>query len=353
MNRIILLDLLRFFAALSVVLFHYTFAGYMSNNTIMFDIQYIGSIFQYGSMGVELFFMVSGFVILLSSENKPILYFVTSRITRLYPAYWVGVTLTAIVIAIYGGEKFSVTTYQYLVNLTMINEMFHVQNIDGVYWTLFVEIRFYLLIFLLMLFRQMKYLKFYLLVWALISILYHIVTLPSLLNFFLISNVAPFFIAGAVFYMAYRNNKFSFLDYLILFLSFIASIMYLNKHISHMSEVFNHQFNMSIIFSILISFYFIFFAVSNNVFLINKDKKIYNVMGGVTYPLYLIHSYIGYIIFNNLYALMNKYVLLLSTVLLMILFSYIIHIFIEKKLGKYMKKQILQFIDRLAFRDKH
>jgi len=353
-NRLILLDLLRFFAAFAVVLYHYTFDGYMSSVVTMLNFQELGSIFQYGNLGVELFFMISGFVILLSTENKTISYFVISRITRLYPAFWVAVTLTTLIITFYGGEVFDVTSYQYLINLTMINEVFHVRNIDGVYWTLFVEIRFYFLIFLLMLFRQMKFLKFYLLIWSLISILYNsnFIIFPNLINFFLFQNVAPFFIAGSIFYLTYRNNKFICLDYLTLLLSFISAIMFLNQQTLHIEKAFNIQYNMLIIISIVIFFYFLFYFISKKIVTIKRDKKVYMIMGGVTYPLYLIHTYIGYIIFNNMSSFINKYILLFGTILLMLLVSYSIHILIEKKLGKYMKKKMLQLVDKITFRIK-
>ncbi|MFK5892032.1 MAG: acyltransferase [Pseudomonadota bacterium] len=352
MNRIALLDVLRFLAAFTVVLYHYSFYGYATNKTIGMEFQSLGSVFQYGHMGVELFFMISGFVILLSSENKTISHFIISRVTRLYPAYWVGVTLTTIVIVIYGSEMFNVSSYQYFINLTMINEMFHVRNIDGVYWTLFVEIRFYLLVFVLMLFRQMRFLKIYLLIWVIISILYHFIKLPNLINFFFISNVAPFFIAGAVFYIIYKNQKTLIFDYLILFLSFMSAIMYLNQKFLGMEEVFNLQFNSNVFLLILFSFYLIFYLLCKNILVIDKDKSTYKVLGEVTYPLYLIHATLGYIIFINLHAYFNKYILLISTIVFMIVISYLIHVIFERKLGRAMKKVMFHFVDHFTYRAK-
>lgn len=64
MKRLELLDYSRFFAAIIVVAFHYTFNGI--NNGKIASIDYmpsVVSITKYGYIGVELFFMVSGYVI--------------------------------------------------------------------------------------------------------------------------------------------------------------------------------------------------------------------------------------------------------------------------------------------------
>lgn len=351
MNRVIVLDLLRFFAALSVVLYHYTFAGYKSHMTTM-DLQEIGFLFQYGHLGVELFFMISGFVILLSTENRTVSHFVVSRITRLYPAYWAGVSLTSVVIILFGIGVFDVSLSQYLYNMTMIQEFFAVRNIDNVYWTLFVELRFYLLIFLLMIFRQMKLLKYYLLGWSILSLSYWFFPLNAYLNYYLISNVASFFIAGSVFYMAYKNQKFTFLDYVILLLSFISANMYLDHKLSRMGQAYHCHFSLSIAIAIIAMYYLVFFVVSKRVLSIEKDKKIFMMMGAVTYPLYLVHQNIGFTIFNHLDGTVNKYILLVATILFMLLLSYAIHMTVEKKVGRNMRTKMFRFVDAVMFRIK-
>lgn len=75
--RLIGLDLVRFFAAMSVVLYHYTARhGSTSFETL--------SVFtKFGYLGVPLFFMISGYVISLSAANRTASEFLISRFIRL------------------------------------------------------------------------------------------------------------------------------------------------------------------------------------------------------------------------------------------------------------------------------
>lgn len=99
----------------------------------------------YGWLGVELFFLISGFVICMSCWGRSVGDFFTSRVTRLYPAYWFAVlATTAVLLLIPGGQK-PLPWPDVLTNLTMLQEPLGVRMVDGVYWTLFAELRFYLL----------------------------------------------------------------------------------------------------------------------------------------------------------------------------------------------------------------
>ncbi len=83
------LDSLRGVAALMVVVFHFTMGRKEG--------QYL---FNLGNTGVELFFIISGFVIFMSiNKMKNSKEFIINRFTRLYPTYWTCVTFTFILIA--------------------------------------------------------------------------------------------------------------------------------------------------------------------------------------------------------------------------------------------------------------
>ncbi len=137
-TRLVELDALRGIAAIMVVCFHLGM-NYQNESRKIFNV---------GLTGVDLFFMISGFVILLTLERtKDWKGFIIGRISRLYPAYWFCVSLTALLCLVRSKliPEFhnSELLNQYLVNLSMFQRWFNVPDIDGPYWTLSVELIFY------------------------------------------------------------------------------------------------------------------------------------------------------------------------------------------------------------------
>jgi peptidoglycan/LPS O-acetylase OafA/YrhL len=92
------IDLLRFLAAFSVMFFHYTIRGYADGDElspVKFSMLSIFS--RYGYLGVDLFFLISGFVILMTAIDRSAKSFIISRMVRLYPAFWMCCTLTFLI----------------------------------------------------------------------------------------------------------------------------------------------------------------------------------------------------------------------------------------------------------------
>src|SRR6476659_1785392 len=164
------LDLLRFLAACAVMLFHYTYLG-PQNHVWTASFPLLGQIFKYGYLGVDVFFILSGFVILLTAYEKDAVGFTVARMVRLYPAYWICVTLTAVGTVVAGATHKPVTTSEYVANLTMVQSFLGIRDVSGVYWTLAVELQFYFLIFLVLLTGQIRRLGLLLGMWLFASIL--------------------------------------------------------------------------------------------------------------------------------------------------------------------------------------
>ncbi|MGQ5523158.1 acyltransferase family protein [Chitinimonas sp. PSY-7] len=139
-HRMIEIDSLRGIAAVLVVLFHYTTRYqelYGHPTPPLFSL-------PWGHYGVNLFFMISGFVIFMTlDKTRQPLDFVVSRFSRLYPAYWVAVALTFLVVHWLGLPGKTVGMESAVWNLAMFHNLFNVPHVDGVYWTLEVELLFY------------------------------------------------------------------------------------------------------------------------------------------------------------------------------------------------------------------
>lgn len=99
-----------------------------------------------GRVGVVLFFLVSGYVIPSSirfGAASPLRAFAIRRFFRIYPAYWLSVPFCAFATWWLWGMPFGAT--ELLVNLTLLQDLFGVPSASGVYWTLLVELAFYVL----------------------------------------------------------------------------------------------------------------------------------------------------------------------------------------------------------------
>ena len=142
-ERIVELDSLRGVAALMVVCFHYTTrfdARFGSGHESVVSV-------PWGRYGVDLFFVVSGYVITSSVTRSPKPSgFAINRVARLYPAYVVAVLVSAVTITVFSLGVAAPTVPEVLVNLTMFQAFFGVSHIDGVYWTLAVELVFYAMV---------------------------------------------------------------------------------------------------------------------------------------------------------------------------------------------------------------
>jgi peptidoglycan/LPS O-acetylase OafA/YrhL len=145
-QRLDQIDALRGIAAMAVVLFHLTtrFTDlYQPAGTPWLS-------FPLGHYGVNLFFMISGFVIFMTLQRTQRgMDFVVSRFSRLFPAYWVALAITWGVTHALGlpGREVSGTTA--LLNLPMVHNLFGVTHVDGAYWTLEIELLFYVGMYLL------------------------------------------------------------------------------------------------------------------------------------------------------------------------------------------------------------
>jgi len=274
------LDALRGFAALSVLWYHYT-TGFGEK---FGHADPIWCPFPVGHHGVTLFFMISGFVILMTLDRcKAPMDFVVARFARLYPAYWVAVLLTFAVVSACGlpEREHDVTTL--LVNLTMIQGLFRFPNVDGVYWSLLSELLFYGLIWGVVTIGFRKRLNAVFV--ALIAVglvfsvaqLYPFVPLSHGMDLLLFRHLHLFFV-GIVLYqmrsgMRARHGA-------LLAVCLLAAIVRRTSWLDAGA------------FSLLAAA--VFLASCRRTRLLTVRPLVF--FGTISYPLYLLHQYLGYVV---------------------------------------------------------
>ncbi|CAG1769926.1 hypothetical protein BAC3_00652 [uncultured bacterium] len=334
-NRVNEIDLLRFFAALIVVFFHYAFRGYVVNQLTIMPYPLLAPYAKYGYLGVQLFFMISGFVILMTAYSGSLNKFVISRMVRLYPAYWFCCTLTFIVILAFGEPRYSATWHQYLINLTMLQEFLGIQSIDGVYWTLIIELRFYFFIALILFFGKIEKIKLFMLAWLFVSVLIKYFDIRFLRNFFII-DYSYYFIAGAMYFLIWLKG----LSLLRCGIAFGAWGLALTNELD-VSQDFYMDYLTTINAFVILGIISIFFVLMSLIAMRKTGwigRANWVIIGALTYPLYLLHENIGFIIFNHGYPDISPHLLLWGTILLMLILSYLVNTLVEKRFSPYFKK---------------
>lgn len=325
-NRYEELDCLRGLAALAVVLFHFTYGYDNGFSTLSADKFY----FRYGLLGVQLFFLISGFVIFMTLEKtKKAKDFVVSRFSRLYPAYWASiiatVVLTTALAVPFQSGMFELK--QVIINFTMLQYWFKIKDVDGAYWTLAVELTFYVIMLSVYLLKKQKFITWFCLVWLFLSICFATFEIPfeNYINVILILKYAPLFVGGIVFYLLKKNPKDRHLHALV-FLS-LASESYL---LYQLDSAF-------IVHSIVASFYIIFylFVYDKLGFIVNKFLVF---IGTISYSLYLVHENIGFGIIYWLKKIADIQLFYLPiTIFIIVVLAAFITFYIEKPAMKWIR----------------
>lgn len=322
--RIYIIDFFRFLASVMVVVYHY-----FSINQILVISPDLRNYFKYGYLGVDFFFILSGFLIALSITNKSIFNFLSSRIRRLYPTYWISVIITSFFIYFFGGHTLKINSFEQIVyNLTMFHNYFGIESIDGVYWTLFIELKFYLFIispFLILKNFKILNLDNLIIFWLLLTILNNVFDSYFILIFknYFILEWSSYFISGIIFYKLFKGeHKIKY--YLLLIISYLLSIYKSTERIEFLESIHDFDYSELIVIMIISLFYLTLFLICLNK-LSKFNLKIFKSLGLLSYPLYLLHQNIGFTIFLQLENHINKYLLIILTILFMLLISFIVY----------------------------
>ncbi len=280
-QRIQELDALRGFAVLMVAAFHY-YARYDQIYKHSFE---HADWFYAGRMGVQLFFIISGFVNFMTVEQvKGAGDFLYRRFTRLYPTYWICLIITFGLVSWWGLAGREVSANVALWNLSMVHELWGLQHVDGVYWSLLPELLFYALMALLLLIRQHQKIwlissLWTLLIWGQLQYDWFGPAPAKLLNL----HYGLFFIAGIHFYHLFKRRR-HFAHHLFILLALLLSF-----------RLYNDSTDRLWLFSFFLIFYLTIYGQMRWI----KWRPLL-WLGQISYAFYLLHQNIGYLILNEL-----------------------------------------------------
>ena len=313
------LQSLRAFAAINVVIFHIlgTAAAYG------FTPQYLSIMDGWGANGVDVFFVLSGFVMLNSQlqKKRPALTFLKFRLMRIVPIYWFVTSVVVVAFFLLPSASFNnnapsmAWVIQSLFFLSgAISEKSPVLMVG---WTLEWEMLFYLVFGLSLLFSRWNRSYFFIfLVLGIIAIM--------------TSNLIMFeFLAGML--IAYIYNNFSFeqkYGLLLALVGFVLLLSSINQVIdTRLSRVFYWGVPSALI-------------VLGVIYAKSYSQSLLQYLGDASYSIYLIHALaisVFYKASTSLLIVTNYDVLALICLLCSISCGALLYTFVEKPLTSYMK----------------
>lgn len=311
--------------------------------------------FNYGAFGVGLFFVVSGFVIPISLERKSLADFIVNRMLRIYPTYFVGfgITLLALLMSsYYFNVDWMYSSEEVLIHFVPgLRDIFWSRGIDGIVWTLEVELKFYLVCALcIVLFKRRSIFVF--IVPAIIAGLgaYAATVLPQygetnawlyikLLTFIYPAKFIVFMFVGVALYY-FHSGKMSAQKTAVVvsscFITFAAM------------WVLGPEKNTStLVYSYALALMFFVLAMVKPLWF--RSNRVTDFLANISYPLYVVHGVAGYIVLRVLMDLhVSPLLALLIVTGLALSISWLLHVGVEQPSQRFAKYLITKFSFKVA-----
>jgi peptidoglycan/LPS O-acetylase OafA/YrhL len=303
------------------------------------------STFNIGAYGVALFFLISGFVIPFSIQKNSILSFMIQRFFRIIPVYIIGFSITLLAIWVggtYFGRDFPFSFQEIFIHLFPgARDILWSRNIDGVIWTLEIEVKFYLIcalsshwiknnsrkIFLIPLFMTIisMILSNKIDQWSASSILLY----RQSFNFTFLTIFVSFMFIGVVFNFLQTDKIEPKQAFPLIIALEIMSLL--------VCSFSPHKIFLPLAWSYGLAIFTFSFAYANpHIF---DSKRITNFFADISYPLYVIHGALGYVLLHILLVLnVADWLALILVITTSVTLSYLLHLLVEKPLQKLGKK---------------
>ena len=284
-SRMVELDALRGIAAVAVLGYHFT-TRYQEQ---------IGHVdgppanLWIGNYGVYLFFLISGFVIFMTLERtRTAADFVVSRFSRLFPGYWAALLITSAVVYTVGLPFQRLPVGQWLLNFTMVQEILGAEHLDGSYWTLQIELFFYVQMLFWYMLGQLRRIHWIIGGWLVLATVeglcekYHW-HFSYWVRELMILRFIPFFAIGILFYRLHRYPAEWRLNLTMLLCALLAIAV--------------GERPIFLPVALVCCAIFALFVRGHLRFL---DSRLFVFLGSISYALYLVHQAIGFVVIHHL-----------------------------------------------------
>lgn len=334
-SRVQALDLLRLVAVAAVIFYHYGFWGPSSHDVPQVALPWMAGFAQYGFLGVPVFFIISGFVIAYSAEGRTATGFAIARFSRIYPTFLFCMTLTCLALLTMGPPHFETSFAQWCANLLIAAPGLEQPYMDGAYWSLVIEVAFYAWVAVLMAAKVFpRRIDLIILIWLGITFANELTIDAPIFEKLFLADDSGFFAVGLVIYEFYRGRRDPKL-YAIFALS-VGTAVFQSLHklirlAPHTGGAFDHAF---VVLVCLVSVAVIFLATRLRRLLLPSGLVM--AIGGLTYPLYLLHMQMGYVVLTA-FAPAETTWAVVAVVSVIVVLSWVVWRYIERPAQRWTK----------------
>ncbi|MBF9066974.1 acyltransferase family protein [Streptacidiphilus fuscans] len=348
--RLAAVDGLRLVAAVAVAAYHYVGTPtphFWGRPDLPQALPMLYTTGRYGWLGVEAFFLISGFAICMSCWGRSPVQFTVSRIARLFPLYWCSVILVVALglVAELSGMRSGAPTdvRTVLGNLTMAPGPLGLDTVDGVAWTLWVEARFYLLM-TVMLFVGLTYRRTIAFCGAWLTLAAITRELHStVLDEFLLTQYAGLFTAGIALYLIHRFGH-NLALWLLVGFSWCYTLTVLSGRVAEHSAAPGRGGAQSWgVSAALLTAFLVLLALAATGPLARLRTRWLIYAGALTYPFYLVHQSLGIPVVRGLLKAVPRLGLLPSItlgLLFSLLLAALLNRVVDAPLGRLLRRRL-------------
>lgn len=307
---------------------------------------FLGNHLKFGYCGVDIFFVLSGFIIMYATQGKSYSpgQFLLRRSVRIYPPFWLFLLIPASLLCLltpFGNCReglFEFTNYLKTVFLSYD----HIQV--GPSWSLSYEIYFYLIVAIALLFG--KYREYFIFTIALPIVIFAF--LPehkeNPLIFFVSNPVILEFLFGVIVYHIYRRFTFSLKHSVILLVVSAGAFLYNGLVTEYMADTTLSRDWRFLYFGLPVSFSILALVSIEKVKKI-RVRKLWLLLGAASYTLYLMHTF-SIALFDRFISF--KYDFSLSVKTSISILGGVVTIFISVLLYQWIERPLTNFLNGLV-----